>query len=198
MSIHSTTRTVTVTTDGQTVILTAPYDPTLPPLVRGIGGRWNAADKTWTFDARDEQRVRDLSRQVYGTDGQASLDSPTVTVRIEVPGTYGIAEWRVAGRLIVRREHRDSPVAFGADVVLVTGGWPGNGGSMRSPRLGDAKPGTVVEVRDVPVDVAQRMCDTQVGAGIVDGADAQRAALEAERTRLVARLAEIDAQMGEL
>ncbi|WP_197657712.1 hypothetical protein [Nocardia farcinica] len=45
---------------------------------------------------------------------------------------------------------------------------------------------------------ARKMCEQDVTAQIIDAAEDRRAALTAERDRLLARLAEIDTELAEL
>src|SRR4051812_8798283 len=98
---------VTITTDSGVVALQAPYNPDLPARAKDLGGRFRPGDKAWTFDPRDEQRVRDLARDLFGTDG-ADDDRPTVTVRVPLAGFDGWGSTvTLAGREIVRRPGRD-------------------------------------------------------------------------------------------
>lgn len=186
---------VTVTVDATTITVVTPYDAGFIDAAKQIGGRWDSARKARVFDARDEQRVRALVREHFGTDGSDD-DAPTVTVRLPVPtsasgaGRLG-AEFRAAGRRLVWRPSRDSSVKLSDGVVVVSGGFPGWGGSTSNPRL-SPEPDTVIEVRDVPAGAAALMLDEVDGAAIVGAPDGQRAALEAERAQLLARLAEID------
>lgn len=185
---------ITVTSTGDTVTLSAPYQPDLPSKAKAIGGKWNAADKSWRFAARDEQRVRDLAREIYGTDGDDAGASQTVTVRITVDDWFGVVYGQrggehldMFGRQLVTRRSRDEAVRLGEGVIIISG-FPGSGGSVANPRL-DARDGTVLEVRDVPAthaDVARpkvTIVDTTI----------DRDALVAERDRLAARIAEINA-----
>ncbi len=48
----------------------AQFDP-------ACGGRWNGDEKTWDFDPRDEDRVRDLCKEVYGPSGSPPEETST-------------------------------------------------------------------------------------------------------------------------
>ena len=65
---------IVITTDGTRVVLTASCAAELPAKV--IGGRFRLSAKAWSFDARDEERVRDLTRSIYGTDGSKATCRP--------------------------------------------------------------------------------------------------------------------------
>ncbi|MFE7666450.1 hypothetical protein [Streptomyces celluloflavus] len=183
--------TVRVTTlDNGRVALISPYNADVPPAAKKIGGRWNPVLKAWEFDGRDEQRVRDLAREVYGTDGSPEAEADTVTIRWDIGG-FDDNELFYAGRRILRRPSRDEDVQLSPGVVLVAGGFPGRGGSVRYPRIA-AEYGTVLEIRDLP----RAAVDADApGVTIVD-ATVDIEALTAERARLMARLTEIEATLS--
>lgn len=185
--------TVTITTTGRKTTVRAPFHPDWPSQARKLGGRWT--DGAWVFDSRDEVRVRDLARDVYGTDGTRD-PAGTVTVRISVDDVRGDrgghpAVLYQAGRKIAARYGRDEEVRLGEGVVLVSGGFLHSAGSHSYIELGPLE-GTVVEVRDVP-----RVLAEDHGLEIVaEDTSPNRDALLAERERLTARLAEIDRILG--
>lgn len=188
---------IKITTEGGTTILESPYHPDLPPAARKLGGRF--AGGVWRFDGRDEQRVRDLAREVYGTDG---TPGKVVTIRIPMDAfedmlssQRGGEQVFAFGRKVVERRHRDRPVDLGDGVIVISGGFPAGGGSMKNPRL-VADRGTVLEIRDVPAghrDLAEY-------ADYIQVVDDQVPAVEellAERERLLKRLEEIEALLPE-
>jgi hypothetical protein len=128
------------------------YTPTLPQKFRSLGGKWDAGQRAWYFDLRDEARVRDILAGEFGLD-----DEPLVTLRVNLDGLarLGDALW-IAGRLIARRWSRDSRVTLGEGVIVVSGEFPESAGSGKHPRLAEYKPGIVLEVRDVPLSIAQK------------------------------------------
>ncbi|MFD3889963.1 hypothetical protein [Streptomyces microflavus] len=184
--------TVTVTTANGKTTVESPYHPDWPSQARALGGKWSGG--AWVFDARDDERVRELAREIYGTDGTPDVGG-TVTVRIPVGNAQGEKGGRPAtlyqyGRTIATRYGRDEEPRLGAGVVLISGGF-GQGGSHNYIELGPLDD-TVVEVRDMPRSVAVAHGLEIVGEGQVD-----HKALKAERERLTARIAEIDALLGE-
>jgi DNA repair protein RadC len=54
--------------DGRLAV-SSPYHPNFPARARLLGGEWNAARHVWIFDACEDDRVRSLCREIYGTDG---------------------------------------------------------------------------------------------------------------------------------
>lgn len=187
---------ITITDDS--VILTAPYDPALPSKAKALGGRYK--DRTWAFALKDEQRVRELAREIYGTDGSETSHAVTVRVdtrKLNFRDHYG--EIRLAGRSLARRTGRDVAVRLGDGVVVVNGRFPATGGSVKNPCLDFVGLDIVLEVRNVPFSVAQKMI-AEAGAdavNIIDADQVDREALSAERARLIARVAEINALLGD-
>ena len=53
--------------DGR-IAVNSPYHPNFPPRARSLGGVWDAGRRVWVFDAADDDRVRSLCREIYGTD----------------------------------------------------------------------------------------------------------------------------------
>ena len=54
--------------DGRLAV-NSPYHPNFPARARLLGGDWDVARRVWIFDAREDDRVRSLCREIYGTDG---------------------------------------------------------------------------------------------------------------------------------
>jgi hypothetical protein len=144
--------TTRVTRNGTHVILTAPYHPNLPAAAKQIGGRFDGTSKEWTFDARDEERVRDLARSIYGSDGSEPVQLVTIRYTLDASDAREQVLW-VAGREVARRTARDAAVKLGKGVILIEGRFPSSGGSTKYPVLAGyntAAPGIVLEIRDVP------------------------------------------------
>jgi DNA repair protein RadC len=59
---------IIVEQDGRLAV-SSPYHPNFPARARLLGGEWDVARRVWIFDARDDDRVRSLCRDIYGTDG---------------------------------------------------------------------------------------------------------------------------------
>ena len=177
---------VRISHDGDRVTLCAPYNPAMAPAAKRIGGRWRPTSKAWSFDARDEQRVRELAIELYGTDGS---HDPTDLVTVRAAGRedapWEAATCTVAGRIVAQRRARDEQVHLAEGVVIVEGGFAPSGGSRANPALGDDEP--VLEIRDVPRQVALTL-----GLEIVEETLTERQRLESERDQLLARLARIE------
>jgi hypothetical protein len=55
----------TLTTVGDEVHLSSPYNPDFPYKARSLGGKWNRSDKVWAFPADREDDVRKLAGEFY-------------------------------------------------------------------------------------------------------------------------------------
>jgi hypothetical protein len=182
---------IRVTVSGNKVTLDTPYNPALPAKARAIGGRWDSVNRVWTFDARDEERVRALAREVYGTDGSATK---TVTVRHKITtGQYVDSEMWMFGRLIVSRKYRDGAVQYGDGVVVVEGQFASRGGSMKNPAVGRPESDVVLEIRDVPASLVVEDDNTWIV-----GNDARRTKIETRIAELRAELADLERQLSEM
>lgn len=133
----------------------APYHPDFPARAKNLGGKFNGENKAWYFDPRDEERVRAMLREIYGTDGETMTDMVTIHVPMAATGTYSDDACWVAGRCIAKRSGRDWPVQLGEGVVLISGGFPARGGSAKYPAL-HYENDTVLEIRDVPHPAAEK------------------------------------------
>ncbi|MFI6793696.1 helix-turn-helix domain-containing protein [Nonomuraea sp. NPDC050383] len=189
---------VTVTTENGKTSVISPYDADFVTKAKTIGGKWDGYAKAWTFDARDEQRVRDLCRQVYGTDGNPVESGDLVTVRVRLADHEGSKYdnfAKFAGQRIAHRPGRDDAVRLAANVVLIEGKLASSGGSMRYPNI-DAGTDVIVEVRDIPrATLSLEREDSYEIVGETSNVDVD--ALLAEREQLLARIAEIDALLPE-
>lgn len=193
---------IKINTNENTTTLSSPYHPELPKRAKALGGKFDGTSKTWKFDARDEDRVREMAVEIYGTDG---TDTETVTVRVEIGEDDLVSQNReslyLGGQQIARAFGRDSGALLADGVVLIEGRAE-SGGSVKNwdTRL---SAGSTFEIRDVPRGVADRMLeeaadnDRIADARIVDETSDRREALQAERDKLVARIAEIDAELNQ-
>lgn len=133
------------------IILNSPYHPALPKRARELGGKWDG--DYWIFDARDEERVRNMVRDIFGTDGTDNPELVTVQVNMDIfPSDHTI--WFV-GRQIASRASRDARVRLGEGVVVVRGGFLSWGGSRKYPTVSPEE-GTTLEIRDVPRVLAEK------------------------------------------
>ncbi len=156
--------------DQQYIAVKSPYHPELPVLAKQTGGKWDSSGNVWYFDRRIESRVKDLFLRVYHewneienpvnliVDVTRARAQSTPNLNNDFQSWHGTGQaslW-VGGRLIAERRGRDYSVKTGNGVILLTGGWPNSGGSVKNVSLA-TKEGTTVEIMDMPGVVAARL-----------------------------------------
>lgn len=138
---------INIEVNADNIKISSPYHPELPKKARKIGGNWTGG--VWQFDIRDEQRVRDLYKSVYGYD---ELDTETVDVRITIKKDDYLISYQqgiyIAGREIASARGRDSGMAVLGDKVVVIEGFFTGGGGAKSWGAKSTK-GAVFEIRDL-------------------------------------------------
>lgn len=175
----------------QMIEVCSPYHPEFVSAAHKLGGRFSREKTAWYFDLRDESRVRSLCRQVYGTDGEESAETTTVRLHLDrLALRAGNALW-YGGRCVAYRPHRDAPVRLGEKVVVLSGGFPKRGGSVKYPSL-DPEPGTALEVRDVPVNLVEEVEGIQV---VDDNMEIKK--LRTRKEELEKELADVIARLRE-
>ncbi len=174
--------------DGEKIVAVTPYNPDWPALAKRIGGRWNPEIKAWTFNPRDEDKVRELAIRLFGTDGETGM-AATVTVQYDIYSAFNnyTDDCWLFGRKIAWRPKRDDTVRLGDGVIILKGGFKPSGGSMKYPEIAPLD-GTILEIRDVPAGHA----DLNDPCVMVVEQTTDREALIKERDKLLVRLAEID------
>jgi hypothetical protein len=187
--------TINLTLKGGRAVVDAPYDPGFVSKAKLLGGKWDAGAKVWSFDARDESNVRDLLREVYGSDGAPLLADDLCRIRVTL-GQQIIAArdaFRVGGRTVALAYGRDSGAKVGEGVVFLSKR-PQSGGSAKN-WCTHIPAGAVFEVRDFPRGAVDRAL-SDLGKGstvevLENAAPVNVAALLSEKAMIEKRLVEI-------
>lgn len=141
---------------GKFVMVVAPYHPDLVRECRALNGKWQPGNTSWVFDGRDEDRVRQMVTDIFGTDGKEPVE--VCDVEMTLIGSQTNDKNRFAlGREIVARPARDSRVKLGDNVTIISGSFKPSCGSRNHPavmRYGEEP--VVILVRDVPKVLAQK------------------------------------------
>ena len=97
---------VSIVEQGGRIVVGTPYHPNFPARARLLGGDWDALRHVWIFDAREDDRVRSLCREIYGTDGVVPIPDADGQGRNEfsegvaLPHYFGhrqrLREWMIA------------------------------------------------------------------------------------------------------
>lgn len=166
----------------------SPYNAEFVSFARMRGGKWSDSKKVWIFDPRDEFAIRSTLIDIFGTDDYANCEK--ISVRVNVDDFEVEDEFVLFGRQLLRRRYSDRRVDVEDGVIVVHGGFPDMGGSRRYPEIKPHK-GTVLEVRDVPRDIAVRVWAENKGTVELLGAvDIER--LREEKATLLKRIEKIE------
>lgn len=184
--------TIKINTIDDRAYLETPYNANFVAAIKRIGGaQWDRDRRAWCIPADAIDQAREIMRRVYGADDRPSAE-PSVSVRLTFDRE--VSEWRapvtIMGKSIASAFGRDSGARVGDDVAFVAGN-PESGGSVKN-WLSVVPAGCVVVLHNVPRAALQMELPAGVKAEVLEEKMPDRAALEAERERLLARLAEID------
>lgn len=195
-------KNVTTTITDGILKIKAPYSATFVDEIKKLGGRWKSP--YWVVDARQEDRARAVLMAAYGEDG---TDVPPVIVNIRLTGyqwqreesSVSSDKWIICGRVIAYRRRRDESVKLGFGVVAVDADFSKSGGSAKYPEVSCRTENPVFEVYDIPAVIYERVKDVPGVELLQDKADGDDrvAKLKEERERLLARIAEIDAELSQ-
>lgn len=179
------------------ILVQCPYNTRFIVGAKRLAGKWLPDDKVWSFSTQHEELVRALCQKWFGTDGIIPAD--LVEVQITFPRARSEDEGPVTifGRVVARARGRDSIARLGEGVVFVEG---------KAFSRGDHKgwrtivgEGSVVRMSGVPRALAESEVPPGVEVSIIGPASQDETArLQAERVRLVERIAEIDAAIAKV
>jgi len=174
--------------------VTSPYNKEFVSFARMRGGKWSDGQKVWMFDPRDEFAVRSALIDIFGTDDYESC--PKVNVRVCLDHFKPGDEFVLFGRQLLRRRYADRRVDIADGVVVISGGFPPEGGSRRHPAI-SPEPGTTIEVRGVPRDIAMRAwTENKEAIELLGALDLE--ALKEEKEALLRRIEQIDQMIADL
>lgn len=176
---------------GQILAFT-PYNARFIEGAHKLNGKWNAAAKGWIFDPLARNGLMALLKDVYGYVEGDQVVTARLTAKDEIRVTR--APVIFAGRVIARAMDRDSGAKTG-DGVILDAGRITSGGSMKNWET-IIKEGARLIVRGLPASAAVGNQEWDVEIIPEDAPAPDAGALKEERARLVARLAEIDAQLS--
>lgn len=182
--------------------LTVPYLPEFPIAARSLGGKWDHDRGSWFFNPGLESLIREICIKFYGTDGLDNDD--LVTVRAVAGNNPVISSHKQALYLgpiqIARAYGRDSGAKLNPIVRIIDGHVFSCGTRKRWNTALSA--GSVIEIRNVPAGVAKKVFLSERKNRdwkniIIIEKKLDREELKYERSKLKARLSEIDEILGE-
>jgi DNA repair protein RadC len=107
---------VSIVEQGGRIVVGTPYHPNFPARARLLGGDWDALRHVWIFDASEDDRVRSLCREIYGTDG--STDGVARIPDAKGQGGNEFSEGAVLPHYFGHRQRlRERMIANGAETL---------------------------------------------------------------------------------
>lgn len=172
-----------------------PYNPDFVSQIKTIGGhKWDPTEKCWTVPEAEIDTVRKCMMDTYGeTDISAEDQRITVRVRFNKDDYEEENSYFLFGKMVARAWGRDSGAIVGDDVVFEDGK-PRSGGSMRHWRTVIPQ-GCVIRIKNVPQAAFEAQEPDKWGAWTAEKIEEEgvsHEALEEEKAKLLARLAEIE------
>ena len=175
------------------ILVHCPYNTKFILGAKKLAGKWLPDEKAWSFSTQHEDLVRALCHKWFGTDGTVPPDLVDVQIAYREARSEEEGPVTIFGRVVARARGRDTTARLGEGVVFVEG---------KTFSRGDHKgwrtivgEGSVVRMTGVPRALAASQVPSGIEVSIIEPATSldKTARLQAERLRLVARIAEIDA-----
>ena len=181
--------------DGNAYLYT-PYNPKFITAIKKIGGaRWISSERAWMIPEYALDEARKAMMECFGECDLPS-SSPKVTVRLSFSKRVSeeCGPIIIMGKRVASAMDRDSGAVVCRDAIF-TQGAPESGGSRNHwetiiPR------GSEVILYDVPSAILGDPLPDGVAFEVVGESKPDRTALLREREQLLARLAEIDKELG--
>lgn len=178
-----------------TIHVYSPFNSEFVSEAKRIKGRFNGDEKCWCFDERNLDLVKEILLSIYGTDGQ---DQQFVDVEVTVKKTIKseLSPVCLAGREIASAHDKKSGARVGNNISFVKNS-PTSGGSAKYWTT-EIPGGAVFRIFDLPAGAAKLLsaCD-DIEYKIISGEQSKEqelAHLKMELNRILARIAELEAQ----
>lgn len=191
------TQIKTAKNENGTYDIYTPYNKKFVTSIKRIGGaKWNASARAWNIPAVGIEDARSATEECYG-EADIPTEQEMVTIRVKFKDEYSELRGGIEafGKTLARAWGRDSGAKVGDGVVLEAGEIT-SGGSMQNWKT-IAKAGATFRLV-VPENIYNKEKDEdEWDVEIVEDAKIdKRAALIAEREKLLARLAEIEKELA--
>lgn len=184
---------ITVTIKDGKAYISTPYSREFVAKIKRIGGaKWDADSKRWAIPADELDIARRYMLEVYGEtdlpdeEGKITVDVKFLDTEDEI--CEGIT---LFGRTIVQAWGRDTGAKVCDDVTLIDGSVRSGGSRANWRTIIDE--GTVLRIKNLTRAALQLETEYDIEVKEVTPEGADKEALMAEKEKLLARLAEIEA-----
>lgn len=176
------------------IYATTNYNATFIKKAKNLQGKWNG--EHWVFDEKVENLVREVLKDIYGTDGEGYTRKVIVEIDVDKYDDTDRQDLKIGDLVIITRKTRDSEVTLKEGVIVISGGFPSRGGSTKNPRL-SAYRDTVIRV-EIPENLYTKIEKCQGVRIIQDGTDLEvdLIKIEEEIQKLESKKMEILKKLG--
>ena len=167
-----------------------PYNAEFVAAIKKLGGaKWSREGGCWKIPENRIPEVREIMQRIYGETDQKSDKKVKVRLTFLKSVHEYCGDVTILGKCMAHARGRDSGARAGNDVSYISGG-PESGGSAKN-WTSEVREGSVAILYDVPEALLSSPLPDGVEMEILEES-VDRKALEEEKQRLLARLAEID------
>lgn len=187
---------ITLNGHNATAQVFTPYHKAFIPKMKALGAVWDKPFRCWWINSSNIDAVREAMREVFGQDDTAG--SNTLTLKLTFSEDWGIFrnDCTLFGKVLSHASSRNSGGAAGEDVTYLSGR-PESGGSIKNwCSIVPAK--AVIRLDNVPevllsAETIPPMATVEI---LTCPSGTNREVLLEERSRLEARLAELNALLS--
>lgn len=178
--------TIKVEIKNEKIYTVTPFSNGYKNKARQIGGKWDSAERAWVFDEKYKDLVNSILIEFYGV----GIDGESETITVEYDASEFEEENHVMiGNLITATRYaRDVPVDIKPGTVVVKGEFEGYGGSVKHPHVNAID---VILQSEIPMAIYDSLSDDRKALLKIPGSS-EKEQLQAEKERLLKRIAEID------
>lgn len=188
---------VVVTKNENLWSVKSPYNPDFVRFARNKGAKWNADDKTWTFNIKSKDTKEKLKKILYELYSYTEGPVRCVELRAKCEDILVDECLRIGGHVLVSRKHRDQPVIINDDsVCLIKGSFLGRGGSMKYPSVKFTNDAEITF--EISEEYFNNLSEEEKEKfTVVKKSDVDKEKLLAEKEELIKRIEEIERLLEE-
>lgn len=186
---------ITINGHNATAQVFTPFNESFVAKMKALDGIWDKPLRCWWVGISKIPNVRAAMREVFGSDDTSSAKS--VTLRLTFSEDYGVfrQDATLYGKTLSHATSHNSGGTPGEDVQYLAGRAESGGSSKNWCSI--VPSGSVIQLYNVPAHLLDTSTIPPMVAVEVCRIDVNRDALLKERTRLMARIEEIDKLLHE-
>lgn len=191
---------VSIKRENNLMKIASPYNKRFINDVKNLGGKWDAANKTWNVDQAMEKGVLELLEKHYDYVEDRvikfiSIQYKAADFEITEAGCSNPYKVRVDNMTTAQRHGKEEAVEL-YNTFVVEGGFAEESGSRRRPTLGTLE-GTILQTRIESYKYDRLSDEEKAKITIVEEQD-DKEVLEKRKAELLAELEEINKKLAEL